>query len=240
MWLLLFILISVAILIFGKQLRQKIILKRWKNALALDKHARVFQELYAQVDGFTLSRQARKTKDAVEYVYGEIVFEPFIALLSLCKPNSSTVFYDLGSGTGKAVLACTMVFNVNKSCGIELFPSLHQAAILQQQHLREIPEYQAQADSIAFINGDFIKTELSDASLIFINSTTFFGETWELISKHLEQIKPGSLVISTSKPLHSASFIILRKTEVAMSWGIVFAFIQRRIEKTEELALNIG
>ncbi|MBA3536812.1 MAG: hypothetical protein H0T84_09415 [Tatlockia sp.] len=215
---------------YGKKLRQQIILKRWKKALALDKHSPVFQKLYREVNGFTLSRQARKTKDAVEYVYGEIVFEPFIALLSLCNPNSSTVFYDLGSGTGKAVLACAMVFNVNKSCGIELFPSLHQASILQQQRLRGIPEYQTKADSIAFINADFIKTELSNASLIFINSTTFFGESWELISKHLEQIKPGSLVITTSKPLPSAFFITLRKTEVAMSWGIVFAFIQRRIE----------
>ncbi|MBA2711215.1 MAG: hypothetical protein H0U57_11560 [Tatlockia sp.] len=195
----------------------------------MDSHARVFHELYTHVDGFSLSKQARKTKDALEFVYGEIVFEPFIALLTMCKPDSSTVFYDLGSGTGKAVLACSMVFNVHKSCGIELFPSLHEAALSQQARLENLPVYIEKAGAISFINADFCNIRLNDASLIFINSTTFFGDEWQKISIHLEQIKSGSIVISTSKPLKSICFSTLRLTEVAMSWGIVNTFIQCRI-----------
>ena len=68
---------------------------------------------------------ARQKQDAIEYVYGEIEFLPFIALLSLDKPDSKTVFYDLGSGIGKAVLACAMVYPVHKSVGVELLPELY-------------------------------------------------------------------------------------------------------------------
>ena len=230
MFLLLIILFSITILlIFSKKLRQKKRLSRWRKSLNLDIHSAIFQQLYAEVNGFALSRQERKTKDAFEFIYGEIIFEPFIALLSLCKPDSSTVFYDLGSGTGKAVIACSMVFNVHKNCGIELFPSLHKAALLQQERLKELPDYFEKASAINFINADFCKQELTDASLIFINSTTFFREKWDEISKHLEQIKSGAIVISTSKPLNSTCFSTWRKTEVAMSWGIVNAFIQSRI-----------
>ncbi|MBA2651343.1 MAG: methyltransferase [Tatlockia sp.] len=230
MWISLFLLIFITFILFQKKLRQKIALKRWRLALELDKHAPVFQKLYADIDGFALSRQARKEQDAIEYLYGEIIFEPFIALLSLCNPNSSTVFYDLGSGTGKAVLACAMVFDINKSYGIELFPSLNKTALSQQQRLSKIAGYQSKADSIRFINNDFLKIDLVEASLIFINSTAFFGESWDAVSRHLEQIKSGALVISTSKSLHSRCFITVRKTEVAMSWGYVTAIIQRRID----------
>lgn len=229
-WLLLFLLIPLALLFFGEKLRQKIAIKRWKKALELDKHAAVLQQLYAEIDGFALSRQARAAKDAMEYVYGEIIFEPFIALLSLCKPNSSTVFYDLGSGTGKAVLAVAMVFPLHKSCGIELFPSLHQTALNQQQALKAKPQYQEKAARIEFKNEDFINAKLGDATLIFINSTSFFGEVWDKLSQHLEQIKPNCTVISTSKRLNSKSFVTLRKTNLMMSWGIVSAFIQKRID----------
>ena len=228
MWLLLFFLILVFFLFFRGKIKQKIAIKRWRKAFDLDKHAGVLQQLYADIDGFALSREARANQDSMEYIYGEIIFEPFIALLSLCRPDSSTVFYDLGSGTGKAVLASVMVFSVRKSYGIELFPSLHQAALLQQQSLKNLPEYKEKADCIEFKNENFLSTNLKDATIIFINSTTFFGNTWNTLSQHLEQINPGSLVISTSKPLHSQGFVTLVKTRVAMSWGVVSAFIQRR------------
>lgn len=230
MWLFLLFLILVLILFSGK-LQKKIAVNRWRKAFNLDKHAQVLQKLYAGIDGFALSREARATQDSMEYVYGEIIFEPFIALLSLCKPDSSTVFYDLGSGTGKAVLASVMVFPIHKSYGIELFSSLHQTGLLQQQSLKSIPEYKEKADCIEFKNENFLNTNLKDATIIFINSTTFFGKTWNTLSKHLEQINPGCMVISTSKPLHSKGFVTLHKTKVAMSWGVVSAFIQKRTDE---------
>ncbi len=229
MWYVLFLFIIMGFIIVLYARRQQIrTVKRWKRSLAVAKHFAVFQQLYVDVNGFTLSKQARRGRDAFAYVYGEIEFEPFIALLSLCHPSSSTVFYDLGSGTGKAVLACAMVYNVKKSCGIEFFSSLHQQAELQKQRLKEIPDYLEKTKCIEFREADFLQARFDDATLIFINATGFFGETWTAASKCIEQIKPGSLAISTSKPLSSNLFVTLRVTQVEMSWGIVDAFIQQR------------
>lgn len=238
MWLVLLILVGFAIFWVVRWRRQAAV-KRWRNALALDKHQAVFQQLYADLNGFILSQTARSGQDAIEYVYGEIDFESFIALVSLCTPNSSTLFYDLGSGIGKAVLACAMVFDIKKSCGIEFFPSLHQNAELQRQRLRKIPDYLEKADRIEFRQGDFLEAQFNDASLIFINATAFFGETWLAISKHVEQVKPGTQVISTSKTLRSNLFITSKVTQVTMSWGIVDAFIQERLATDSAESVNL-
>lgn len=204
-------------------------IKRWYSTLALDKHLTNHQMLFQDIDGFALSRQARISGDAIEYTYGEIDFVPFIALLSLAKPNKNTVFYDLGSGTGKAVLACAMVFNVRKSCGIELFNLLHQAALKQRNSLQQLANYYSAANALHFINADFLHVNFSDATVVFMNATAFFGETWIAAQQCLHQLRPGTLVITTSKRLSLSMFKLIKSTTVQMSWGPVRAYIQQRI-----------
>lgn len=214
-----------------KRLILKKRIKRWRQALDLERHVSVFNQLYARVDGFALSRASRLKSDAMEYVYGEIEFESFVALLDLCKTDKNTVFYDLGSGVGKAVLACAMVFEVKKSCGIELFPKLQRCALDQKKHLSSTPPYHAIALAIDFQQGDFLSGSFLDATLVFINATAFFGERWLAISKYLEQLAPGALVISTSKALASKAFKTIHQTTMAVSFGVVTAYIQERKER---------
>ena len=218
-------------LIFGAKIRRKQVIARWRRALALDKHEAVFQKLYANVNCFMISKEARKEQDAFEYVYGEIEFTSFIALLGLCHPDSSTVFYDLGSGTGKAVLACAMVFSVKKSCGIEFFAPLHQAAEAQQQQLKKITDYTLKSNSIKFYQGNFLSKNFNEASLIFINATAFFGETWSALCERLEQTNAKTVIITTSKALPASGFQLLKVTKVRMSWGFVDAFIHQNLQK---------
>jgi hypothetical protein len=207
---------------------QNRVIKQWSKRLRLNEHERHYQQLYQGVDGFRLSKEARATQDAIEYTYGEIEWTSFIALLSLTHPNHQSVFYDLGSGVGKAVCACAMVFNVKKSCGVELFKPLHQAAIEQQQRLREIDGYQSASRSIRFINGNFLHRDLSEATHLFINATTLFGETWDLLKQRLIQLKPNTTIITTSKQLPSDHFHLIKKTTTLMSWGPVSTFIYKK------------
>ena len=210
-------------------------IQRWRTALALDTHFTAFQLLFADMNGFALSRQARSKRDAMEYVYGEIDFISFIALLSLVKPGSDTVFYDLGCGTGKAVFACAMVFNVQKSCGIELFNELYSAALQQQRrlyHLTSVPsnptaDYLVKAKTIHFIHDNFLHADFNDATLIFINAAGFFGPTWQALNQRLEQITTRVTVITTSKKLTSTAFTMIKMTQVQMSWGVVNAYIHQ-------------
>jgi len=218
----------IILVLLYSHLRKKIHIKRWKKSLKLQEHAQVFHSLYQDVDGFMLSCQARQQQDAVEYVYGEINFLSFIALLSLVKPDHNTAFYDLGSGVGKAVLACAMVYPVQKSVGIEFLPELHKSACKQSQKLTSLQDYANTANKIEFILGDFLETDLHDATLIFINATTFIGSIWERLCSRLDELPQLVTVISTSKALISNNFFVAKSTRIQMSWGVVYAYIQVR------------
>lgn len=202
--------------------------KRWQKSLQLSQHAANFHALYATMNGFSLSREARKRQDTLDYIYGEIEFTSFIALMSLVRPNSTTIFYDLGSGIGTAVLACAMVYPVKKSIGVELLPALHHGANYQKAQLATLRGYKKVAEKINFIRGDFLSVNFDDATLVFVNSTTLFGKTWEQLSKRLEMSPQLLTVITTSKPLNSCEFTITNQTKVQMSWGIVDAYIHVR------------
>lgn len=219
--------IFIAVL-FVRKLIKEFKIWRWNRSLNLNQHQRVFNEIYKNHKGFEISKLARKKMDAPEYVYGEIEFLSFIALLSLTKPNNDTVFYDLGSGTGKAVLAAAMVFPLKKSVGIELFKELFQNAWLHTLQLAKNQDYIRSAEKISFINCDFLKADLQDATLIFINSTALFDPTWTALCSKLESLPHLQTVITTSKQLKSSQFSLERTVLVMMSWGIVRAFINIR------------
>ncbi|KTD28765.1 hypothetical protein [Legionella israelensis] len=220
--------VAVTILAYLPRWIRRYRLWRWRNHLSLDLHQRVYQQLYETVNGYALSLEARKANDAMEYVYGEIKFLPFIALLSLVSLNKDTVFYDLGSGTGKAVLACAMVFYPHKCCGIEHFENLYQTACLQQEKLSQLPLYQEKARSIHFYHANFLEFDLTDANVIFINATSFFGETWEKLNERLDSLAHCHTVITTSKPLLSKCYKLVMSTKLEVSWGLVSAYIHKR------------
>lgn len=201
--------------------------RHWRKFLNLHQHEPLFNSLYAGVNGFELSKKARIPKDAMEYVYGEIEFLPFIALLSLVELDEHSVFYDLGSGTGKAVIACAMVYSPKKCFGIELFPSLHLCACAQKNKLLAIEEYARAAQNIEFLLGDFLERPLEEATIVFINASAFFGETWEKISNKLATCPKLKTVITTSKALKSEQFYVSKTTKVLMSWGPVMAYIHQ-------------
>lgn len=200
----------------------------WQNQLQIKKHLTVLNRISAPINGFELSRSARKNNDAFEYVYGEIDTQSFLALISLIRPDASTVFYDLGSGTGKNILACAMVFEVKKACGIELFESLHDAAKQQFSQLMTIPEYQPLAKKIDFICTDFLQISLAEATVIYVAATGLFGDTWEQLNQHLEQLSQRPFIITLTKKLLSPQFKVYHQTKVQMSWGIIDAYIQKK------------
>lgn len=204
-------------------------INRWKRQLALDIHYNVYKKLFTNVNGFTLSRQMRRDGDAMEYVYGEIDFFSFIALLATTKVNQATIFYDLGSGIGTLAISCAMVFDLQKSCGIELFKGLHDVAIKQKNRLSQLTSYQKKMHRVHFIQADFLQTDFSDATLIFINATALFGESWQVLNQQLSQLAEETSVITTSKPLTSPCFVVTHQTKVQMSWGVVRAFIHLKV-----------
>lgn len=236
LYLLCFVVLVFSLFLYPK-MKTKRQVTRWYQHWEIEKHQRTFNQLYDDVNGFQISRGARDNSiDAPEYVYGEVDFPSFIALISLCNPNENSVFYDLGSGTGKAVLACTMVFKMKKSCGIELFASLHTQALQQRKKLAQLTAYQLTAPQIEFIHTNFLHANLMDATIVFINATALLGSRWHEVCKRLENhTSPHALIISTSKPILSSALTVIKETKVRMSWGIVSAYIHQHSQAIDNI-----
>lgn len=217
------------------KVKKTLCLMKWKHALKLKRHDIAFHQLFQPVNGFRLSQEARKQNDAMEYVYGEIEFIPFIALLTLAQLKADDVFYDLGSGTGKAVIACAMTLPVMKATGIELFKTLHQCSCEQKIKLAKDEHYKNFAAKINFIQGNFLKENLDEATFIYIDSTALFNPTWAKLCKRLEQLPYLHTIITTSKALHSEQFYLFKYAKVQMSWGVTTAFIHKRNTSSNEL-----
>src|SRR3990167_633879 len=191
----------------------------WLKALNLKQHSAEFDKIFSTVDGFRISKRERQENDAFEYTYGEIDFLSFIALISLTHPNANTRFYDLGCGIGKAVISCALVYDMQLYCGIELFNGLYIAAVKQQEHLLRLPEYQTNAKKVLFICDDFLNVNIEDANLIFINSTAFVGNTWQLLNEKIDRTVKFATIITVSKKLSTRMFKVKLKTQINMSWG---------------------
>lgn len=208
--------------------RKQFHIRKWQKSLNLQEHSQIFEQLYQNTNGFALSQQARQSSDALDYTYGEIEFFPFIALLSLAKPDENTIFYDLGCGVGKAVLACAMVYPIRKSVGIEILPPLYSKACQLAKKLEVMNNYADAASKIEFISGDFLEANLNEATYIFINASAFFNPTWEKLCSRLDHLPHLITVITTSKTLNSNVFSPIVKTKIQMSWGVVSAYIHVR------------
>lgn len=162
-----------------------------------------------------------------EFIYGEIDFLSFYTILERATPSTQDIFFDLGSGSGKAVLSTMLFFNVNKSIGIELLPPLYEQsntllkkAIQRFQQIDVEKEYLPQMERIQFINDSFLHYDFADASIIYVAATCLTDATWnELISK-MACLKSGSRIIVATRIIHHEQFELIYQGVELMSWGL--------------------
>ena len=206
-----------------KQLSQR---ADWSN---IEKKTRILEELYKKVHAKSSSIRYRLLHliQNKEFIYGEIDFLSFYTILERTFPSTKDVFYDLGSGSGKAVLSAILFFNVNKSIGIELLPPLYEQsntqlekAIKQFQKHDDEKEYLPQMEHVQFFNDSFSHYDFGDADIIYVAATCLSDPTWnELISK-MAGLKPGSRIIVTTRMIHHEQFESIYQGVELMSWGL--------------------
>lgn len=91
------------------------------------------------------------------------------------------VFYDLGSGHGRAVSHVALASNMKKVCGVELCKKRHAAAIEKVKEI-DFPDTKP-----TLINGDFFEQDYSDATMVYIDNTMYNGETLDQILPKLPE-----------------------------------------------------
>ena len=84
---------------------------------------------YAAVDGYTLAREEKAAQRAAGVFrdgiqYGEVSAASFARCLEWVKPMAGEIFFDLGSGTGKAVLTAAALHPLAAATHVETEPGV--------------------------------------------------------------------------------------------------------------------
>lgn len=190
----------------------------------LDKNIKViFDKLYSDVDGHKISLNSRKGLSYwyTGHTYGEITYDGFTNMLKKAEPKKDEIFYDLGSGTGKAVMIATLLYDFFKVIGIEKLPELFRESEKILLNYKEILKSDiSKANKTFFINGDFKEIDFSDADIILMNATCW---SYALINitfnKKFEKLKKGTRVIMSTLYLQSYEYNVSDMGMFPFTWG---------------------
>lgn len=203
-----------------------------------DEIQKYLNDLYQDVSTFQISAEARQKSNLSNdstYVYGETTMKSLFDMVNEMSPKPGEVFYDLGSGGGKTLLFAALSFPFSKCVGVELLADLvgtaktHLAKL--QQDVTTMPFIEQPFNKIVdFINDDFLKTDFSDADIIYTYSTCFGEELMQNMGNHLgAQLKTGSRVITITKQLSSPQFTLTKQGKYPMEWGEASVFFYEKI-----------
>jgi len=191
----------------------------------------IFDSLYRDINGKKISHEGRAKLPYfyIGYTYGEVTYEGFSKMVEITKPKRNEVFYDLGSGTGKAVFIASQC-DFSQLVGIEIIKELHESAQNVLNTYKNSPNNKYNMDErIRFINSDFTKTDISDADVLFLNATCMYYELFPVFLAKLEQCKKGTRIITNSVSIRSTSYKIQSVGYFPFTWGNEEVFIHERI-----------
>lgn len=202
-----------------------------------DESQALYDELFSSTTlemGKTLSKDERDRKqlnDEKSLIYGEVEYDSFYRVLR--KINSpGGVFYDLGSGTGKAVFAARLTQDFTRCIGIEILQGLHrQACVVLDRYNTSLRQYlcSGQSQQVALYEGSFLEYDWSDGDVVFANSTCYDDDLMLSMARQAASLKPGAIFVSFTKGLESPYFEVLERKRYKMSWGPATVFIHRRL-----------
>jgi SAM-dependent methyltransferase len=154
-----------------------------------------------------------------EFIYG---FTPMFTVRKMLKsiPVQGT-FYDLGCGDGRVVFTVS-ILNKIRSRGVELNPYLIQKAKLLKSMLN--------VDLAEFVEGDFLKENLSKAHIVYLPWTTF-DESLEgkITRKCVSELPVNSWVISLSYPINDKAFKLFHESKLFFSWGRSMVYFSQKV-----------
>jgi len=221
------------------------------NQLAQDK---VLQELSSLYEEYTfatakdasLTDDIRREDDNKHHsedslVYGEIDLQGFIQLLltnDINIPHSNNdTFYDLGSGSGRAVFAARYIGDYKECIGIELLGNLHNMATSVQSLYKFQYKHKLLHDDIKFMHSDLldVKEWWSVGTVVYIPNLLFNNVLMEQIVEKAKYAPSNAYWICLKKfssmTFHT-EFELIHQCPVEMSWGQSNVYVYKRCSNT--------
>ena len=204
-----------------------------------DESYAVYSDIFSDTSlevGKTLSKRERDMKDLNEeksLIYGEVDYSSFYRVLRKINPMAGGTFYDLGSGTGKGVIAARLVCDFSRCLGIEILEGLHtQGAKIMQRFNSNYQEILSagQHQMAAVCQGSFLDYDWSDGDVVFANSTCYDEKLMLEMADMARNLRPGAFFVTFTKGLNIPdAFELIERKRYRMSWGPATVFIQRRL-----------
>jgi len=188
---------------------------------------------FSEIDGYAIARAERERQRAEgTFVgglqYGEVLPLSFASVLDWMQPEPGEHFYDLGSGTGVAVLTASALFNLGSAVGIEIQHGLHAAALQARDSLaRAAPRnvLRTPSDRVRFECGDALAAHWQDADLVFCSTTCFTPEMLETFVGGVRQLRPGARIAVTTRALELGGLRLVQRGKLPYGKGTLLFFV---------------
>lgn len=156
-----------------------------------------------------------------EFIYGETPLTSFETIAKEARATPQDTVYDLGCGRGRicfwlrSFIGCQVV-------GVELVPEFMTRAKRIQRKMK--------IEGIEFRTDDFLKTDLKNATLIYLYGTCLEDETIHQLIERFKKLPSGTRIITVSYSLSDYTdepiFEIMKRFPVRFTWGEGDIFIQ--------------
>lgn len=193
--------------------------------LSNEQALRFFNQLYGNIDGYSVSHEARRDiEDKSEILYGELPPETWQKIVERTDVKKDGVFVDVGSGTGRIVMLSHLMFDFKKCIGIELLQGLYDKSCeVKEIFDREIrPQIASQVANreLDFLCKNILDADLRDADLLFMNHPFKDRALFEVLEeKFLRELQPKTKIVTTIRALKNPAFKQLGSEKYEFSWG---------------------
>ena len=159
----------------------------------------------------SLQEREHNGSTSITLVYGELGPHAVLRLFQKIQQfqaneNHSSTFLDIGSGTGKMLMAASLLLQgCTSAVGIELLQSLHEAALINVQLLNSLSH---SSTVVECIHGDALSPQTlslekwNDIDVVFCNATMFDEKMMRAMSRL--PFKQDTLFITSTNKLDDA------------------------------------
>lgn len=166
-----------------------------------------------------ISKKFLKQKGAKEiYAYGETPLTTLDRIARICGILSKDIVYDLGCGPGRTTFWLKQFIKC-KVVGIDYLPTFIRRAESVRRYMR--------LNGIEFHEEDMLKTDFSQATVIYLYGTCLDDETIESLIERFSSLKTGTKIITVSYPLtdFSQKFCLEKQFMARFPWGKAEVFL---------------
>ena len=182
--------------------------------------------------GAPSSPTASSASGVVEMTYAEMAFEAFAEVMRGVHPTPGSRFLDLGSGTGRQVMAAALLFDFAGCVGVEMHHALNSVA---QQRPARAQAAVARAGGLAedlpdmhFIENDFMHISWRDYDVVFANATDFPPSILQGIADQSRELPKGALLITCGHALTAGHLTCISSKTLPAEWGGMQVHVHQR------------